>query len=194
MSASGTPIAERMVLFEYVFTLFGLLLGLSLAEILRGLGRVLRTNKPLRVGWLTPLLGLLLMLDLVSFWSGAWQMRAGLTPSYLTLVFGLIVTGLYYLAATLVVPDDFDRWPDLDAHYFAYKRQVLAGVMLCNAMAYTADLFMGPAPWPMSKVLIVATFFMLLIATIAARRQRACLLLHFGLLLLYAISGVLGVT
>ena len=70
-----------MIMFEYVFTLFGLLLGLSLAEILRGLGRVLRTNKPLHVGWLTPLLGLILMLDLASFWSGAWQMRAAITPS-----------------------------------------------------------------------------------------------------------------
>ena len=49
-----------MSAFEMMFTLLGLLLGLAIAEILAGLSRalrLLRTAKPVRIGWLTPLLG-----------------------------------------------------------------------------------------------------------------------------------------
>ena len=59
-----------------------------------------------RLGWLTPLLGLLVMLDLTSSWALAYSLRDSIPANFLTLVIGLFVTGLYYLAATLVFPDD----------------------------------------------------------------------------------------
>lgn len=58
--------------FDFVFTLFGLLLGLSLAEVLGGFGRALQKRRKVRIGWLTPLLGLVVLLDVSSFWLVAW--------------------------------------------------------------------------------------------------------------------------
>lgn len=78
--------------FEFVFSLFGLLLGFSLVEVLGGLGRTLKAARPSRtpggaatriaVGSLTPMLGLVVMLDLVSFWKLAWNMRDVIPPSF----------------------------------------------------------------------------------------------------------------
>ena len=110
-----------MTAFEFVFSLFGLLLGLSLAEVLGGLARTLKQWRTVRLGWLTPLLGLLVMLDLTSSWALAYSLKDEIPANFLTLVIGLFVTGLYYLAATLVFPDDASKWPDLDDYYFGTR-------------------------------------------------------------------------
>ena len=48
--------------FEFLFALYGLMLGLSLAELLSGLARAieerLSPGATLRIGWLTPLLAI----------------------------------------------------------------------------------------------------------------------------------------
>src|ERR1700750_2788563 len=95
-NAKGGPMPPA---FDFVFSLFGLLLGLSLAEVLGGLARTLKQRKAVRIGWLTPLLGLLWMGDLASSWALAWSLRDSIPANFLTLVIGLFVTGLYYLAA-----------------------------------------------------------------------------------------------
>ena len=44
--------------FEFIFSLFGLILGLALAEGLGGLSRALKASHRVRIGWPTALLGL----------------------------------------------------------------------------------------------------------------------------------------
>ena len=98
-----------MSAFDLVFAAFGLLLGLAIAEVLGGFARVLklkRSAKPVRVGWLTPLLGLFVMLDLTSFWGTAFSMRDQMDASYLTLVVVLAIVGAYHLIASVIFPDE----------------------------------------------------------------------------------------
>lgn len=130
-----------MTEFEFVFSLFGLLLGLSLAEVLGGLARAieaqLRTAKvgaaagvrDFRAGWLTPLLGVFVMLDIISFWGSAWNARSQLVFSGEVMVGGLFFAGSYYLAAHLVFPTEKEDWADLDAHYFRVRRTVFGALI-----------------------------------------------------------------
>jgi hypothetical protein len=125
--------------FEFVFSLLGLLLGLSLVEVLGGLARTLETrlrlsrrqqqDRGFRIGLLTPLLGVFLMLDLISFWRAAWIARDHLPATGTGLFSGLLFTGSYYMAAHLVFPREIESEPDLDAHYFRVRRIVLATVL-----------------------------------------------------------------
>jgi peptidoglycan/LPS O-acetylase OafA/YrhL len=124
-----------MSAFDLVFALFGLLLGLAVAEVLGGFARVLklkRAAKPVRVGWLTPLLGLFVMLDLTSFWGTAYVMRDQMDASYLTLVVVLAVVGVYHLAASLIFPDTPEEWPDFDDWYDRQNRMVIGGMLFAN--------------------------------------------------------------
>ena len=118
-----------MSAFEFVFSLFGLLLGFSLVEVLGGLARTvearLRLGQSYKVGWLTPLLALFVMLDLMTFWLAAWRLREGLAVTGATLTAGLAFAGSYYLAAHLVFPPPEVDAPDLDTHYSRIKRWVL---------------------------------------------------------------------
>ncbi len=124
--------------FEFVFSLFGLLLGFSLVEVLGGLGKVLKSLRHIRLGWLTPLLAVFVMIDITSFWMMAWHAREAIPANAASLFAGLIICGLYYLAAILVFPDDPAIRGELDSHFFEQKAKVLTGVLACNVLAYGA--------------------------------------------------------
>lgn len=121
--------------FELVFAVYGLLLGLAIAEVLGGFSRAFklkRKARPVRIGWLTPLLGLFVTLDLMSFWLLAWEARDQITANYATLVGVLAVVGVYYLTATLIFPEEPEEWPNFDDWYDQQKRMVIGGLLAAN--------------------------------------------------------------
>jgi len=183
-----------MSAFEFVFSLFGLLLGLSLAEVLGGFGKAVKARARIRIGWLTPLLGVLVMLDLTAFWITGWSVRESIPVNYLTLMLLLVVTGLYYLAANLIFPEEPDRCPDFDAHYWANKRLVLAAMLALNLPSYAADWTLGRSLYVENRfiLLIQLVFLALIVAAILARGKRLNLVLLIALVSLYPISGVEG--
>lgn len=179
-----------MTPFEFVFSLFALLLGLSLAEVLGGLARVLKQRKEVQLGWLTPLLGLLVMLDLTSSWALAYSLKDSIPANFLTLVIGLFVTGLYYLAATLVFPDDASKWPDLDDYYFRHKRQVLGGMLASRVVARAAQFALGAAGWNYFPAF--AAFVVLALAAMFAKGKKANIAILVVFLSLYPAFAALG--
>lgn len=129
--------------FELVFAVFGLLLGLAIAEVLGGFSRTLklkRGSRAIKVGWLTPLLGILVVLDLTSFWLMAWESREQISANYPTLVFVLAIVGVYYLAATLIFPDDPTEWPDFDEWYDRQNRMVIGGLLVANVSVWIGQI------------------------------------------------------
>ena len=179
-----------MTAFEFVFSLFGLLLGLSLAEVLGGLARTLKQWRLVRLGWLTPLLGLLVMLDLTSSWALAYSLREAIPANFLTLVIGLFVTGLYFLAATLVFPDDASKWADLDDYYFEHKKQVLGGMIASRALARAAQFGLGAIGWIYLPAFVA--FVVLAVALMFAKGKGLNLAILLLFLSLYPLFAVLG--
>jgi hypothetical protein len=127
--------------FDFVFTLFGLLLGFTLVQLLSGFVRAIKATindvpgegaEPIRLGWLTPLLGLFVLLDVTSYWSNIWNVRA-LIPMGLDVLFGvLLLTSTYYFASSLVFPDQPREWPDFDRWFWLHRRQVLVCLFVVN--------------------------------------------------------------
>jgi hypothetical protein len=116
--------------FEYVLTLFGLLLGLALTEALSGLARAIKARKRTRVGWPTAMLGMLVACDVVTFWAYGWFMREEVKATWPTVFAGFVVTGIYFVAASLIFPAAPED--DHDAHFAENYRLVLGGFLLCN--------------------------------------------------------------
>lgn len=132
--------------FEFIFALFGLLLGLSIAEVLGGLARAIEAHlnpkTHVRIGWLTPLLGAFVLLDLLSFWQAAWVVRDLVAVSSHALMAVTVFASAYYLAAHLVFPREAASEPDFDDHFFRIRRVVLGVmlVLLCCQVAWYASL------------------------------------------------------
>lgn len=157
--------------FSFLFALYSLMLGLSIVELLGGLGRVMEVRLTadrdavdrVVVGWLTPLLAVFVMLDLVSFWMAAWTVR-DMVAVRGPLVLGLVVfASLYFLAARLVFPSTVTATSNLDTHYFRVHRTVLTLLlllMLAQLAFYTrlpalAAVMYHPLVWATSALFVV---------------------------------------
>jgi hypothetical protein len=183
-----------MTVFEFVFSLYSLLFGLALAQVFAGFGNTLQERHKIKVGWLTPLLGLFVILDLISFWEIAWQLKDMFErPALLVLNVGVFLAGIYYLAARLVFPRDFVEWPDFDVYYFKHKQWVFGGILLCNSVAVVVLTALGKRfvrlPLGFANDL---TLFALLIALLIVRNKRANVVLLLLLLTKDLVVPVFG--
>jgi hypothetical protein len=167
-----------MTIFEFVFSLYSLLFGLALAQVFAGFGNTLQERHKIRVGWLTPLLGLFVIVDLTSFWEIGWELRGMSRPYFLFLLAGVLLAGIYYLAARLVFPRSFVEWPDFDVYYFRHKQWVFGGILVCNVIAAAVLLAIGSrfmrAPLGFANDL---AYFVLLLALLGLRNKRANIVL-----------------
>jgi hypothetical protein len=178
--------------FEFIFTLFGLLLGLALAEGLGGLSRALKARHKVRIGWATALLGIFVSCDVVTFWMYGWALRDLLPLTWPVLFGGFVVTAIYYVAASLVFPDDPGEWGDLDGHFDKHRRTVLGAVLLCNvALLATAAVLTGlPGAGSVRTIVLSWSFFPICILAIAARDRRIVTGCLAYLILLYPLSAL----
>lgn len=178
--------------FSFVFSLFGLLLGFSFAEVLGGMTRALRLRHRVRIGWITPLLGLFVMLDVTGFWAAAWQARATVQPSFEWLVFGLFVTGIYYFAASLVFPADPAEWPDFDEYYFAHRRLVLTCILVSHTAVGVLNVARAGTAFALSPLVLVPVvlFYLLTIGALLLRSRRWSAALLGLLVLLYLAAAL----
>jgi len=122
--------------FEFFFSFYGLILGLSVAVLIAGFTNVLKQRRRVKIGWLTPLLAIFVMIDIASFWVGAWESMQDAPIRLLVLVLGVAAAGSYYVAASMVVPDDFEAWPDFDAYFDTHKHWVMGGVIVASLIAF----------------------------------------------------------
>lgn len=137
--------------FEFVFVLYSLVLGLSLVELLNGLGRTLEFmlgreagDRAFSIGVLTPMLALFVILDLLSFWIFAWIVQEHVAADRFTILGVLVFASAYFLASRLVFPSDPENFTDLDTHYFRVRRVVFAMLLVMVAVQW-AFLLSVPA-------------------------------------------------
>lgn len=178
--------------FEFVFTLFGLLLGLALAEGLGGLARALKARDQVRIGWPTALLGLFVSCDVVTFWMYGWALRELLPISWPVLFGGFVVTALYFVSASLVFPDEPEAWRDLDAHFDRHRRKVLGGILACNLILLGTFFWLTGPPTGINLRVAILTwsFFPVSLLAILAKDRRIVLGCLVWLLALYPLSAV----
>jgi uncharacterized membrane protein (UPF0136 family) len=123
-----------MSAFEFFFSFYGLVLGLSVAVIATGVARAFKHRKTVPVGWKTPLLAAFVALDIATFWDAAWVNFSTAPYSYGLLIAGLVVATIYFVATSLIFPEPDDEVQDLDAHFWANKRAVMLLLILANLM------------------------------------------------------------
>ena len=179
--------------FSFVFSLYGFLVGLALAEAIGGFGNALELRHKIRIGWLTPLIALLITFDITSLWLIAWQNRSFIPISFISLAAGLVIFGIYYLIAQLVFPEDIERWPDLDAYYFKHRRWLMGGMYACNLMAMAGLQAVGVAQLANPTQWVVFLAFSCGVAGVCFLRGRALnMAALIYQLLLYPLFDLLG--
>ncbi len=183
--------------FEFIFVLYALVLGLSLVELLAGFGRTLENefeteakDKRFNIGWLTPLLGVFVLLDLLSFWIFAWGIRELVAVSPAMLLGVIAFASSYYLAARLVFPSKPERFQDLNEHFFRVRRTVM-GILIALVFAQWAYLLSIPSLAEQitnaTSIGLTVLLLMLMAAVMIFRNPHVQAILLVALILRYLI-------
>lgn len=185
-----------MSAFEFFFSFYGLLLGLSVAVIATGVATAIQHRKKVRIGWLTPLLAAFVGLDIASFWDQAWVNFQHLSLSYGLLVGGLVIALVYFVASSLVFPHRIEDGDSLDDHFWSNKKFVLLLLIAANLLSAGAVIAANLGR-PDGVVLIIGYAFNLLlyvglVAPAAFARKPALFATLIGLhvALYIAIAGM----
>ena len=81
--------------FEFLFLVFGLLIGLTLVEIAVKFADAIDAQRRRPIGILTPLLALFVLVDVAGYWLFAWSLRDILHVRWRTVFIGLSVAMIY---------------------------------------------------------------------------------------------------
>lgn len=127
-----------MSAFEFFFSFYGLLLGLSVAALVGGFTQVLHERQRVRFGWLTPLLAVFVALDVATFWTQAWVIFRGAPFNGALLILGLVIAATFYVAASITFPrvtaEGVETRIDLDDHFWAHRSLVFGCILAANAL------------------------------------------------------------
>lgn len=181
---------------NWVFSLYAVVLGLTLAEVLTGLARTFRLrhdalldgHREFRIGLLTPFLAIFLMLDITSFWIVAWTVKDAISVTPLVLTFGLFATGLYYVAGSWVFPDAEARTTNLDNYYFRQKSLVFGLIFASNLITFLGRSWLtgsfGIPGFELYDYTGLGLYYLLQVMGILVKGTKANLAVLAGLLLL----------
>jgi hypothetical protein len=117
--------------FAFFFGFYGLILGLAVAELLNGLGALVRTGELKRLRAQTGLLALFLLLVISATWIDAWDSLRSVSLDFADLWAPIVIAILYYLAAVVTFPENPAEWTSLD-DYFVKRKSFVAALMLTN--------------------------------------------------------------
>lgn len=126
--------------FEYLFTFYGLLLGLAVANVATGFADMWRSREDIGPGWTTPLLGLFILLAAAQQWVSYWAARDGLTMEPATLLISMAVAFPYIFVSTGMFPRQQDRWRSLEDYYAAHSRVLMGALALPHAVSLVYNL------------------------------------------------------
>lgn len=176
--------------FEFFFSFYGLILGLSVAEIASGVARTVHERGGVKVGWLTPMLAVFISLDVAGFWVVAWQDWRGIEVDFGILVVGLVMAMTYYVAAAVVFPRELEGWASLDEHFWARRRVIFGAILFTNLVALAGTVWAWQAadrsyPFPMNW--ISWSYFVLVTAALVVPRGRAMYAI-LALLIVYFLN------
>lgn len=167
--------------FEFFFSFYGLILGLSIVEIVAGVARTFSERAGIKHAHalLTPLLAAFVAMDVANYWVRAWVDFRDIHIHYGVLLAGLSLSGLYYIAASLVFPKELSEWASLDEHFWARRRVVLLCLLAC---ATVVDGFQIAVAWGRLPVAFFLTnvLYGLCVLTAAFARRRGLVIAALG--------------
>jgi hypothetical protein len=159
--------------------------------MLSELAFALKSKRDIRVGWLTPLLGTLILINLAMFWQGSWDIRDQLTATSGSFILVLVVGGAYFLASSLVFPSWGSDVRDLDEHFMDVRRVSLLAIAACNLVFFVRIAIATAGPiglwWWGGNIL----FVVLLVLAAFIRDRRVILYILAFLIAAHGLALVL---
>lgn len=149
-----------MSAFEFYFSFFGLILGIAVANVAIGFGRLWRAKERVRIGICLPLLGALLLCHAVMNWNTSWLTLQQVPVEPLSLLIGLFVALPYVFVSTIMFPEEAVEHGSLDDFYLSHSRMVMIVLMVPTTSGRIGSILYGDT-YTFAQVLeLFLTFFL----------------------------------
>jgi len=111
-----------MSTFEFISVLLSIVVGLGLARLLSGVGRIVEIRRRVRFYWVQGVWVINIILLLVVFWWATLFSHAenDVWP-FLNFLLLLVYSILIFLEAVLILPTDLEEGADLEVHFFEVR-------------------------------------------------------------------------
>lgn len=128
---------------EFLFSFFGLLLGLAVANIAMGFGEMWRGRHRWRTGLATPLLGLFVMLAVSQQWLAFWRAReiVDIEPHLMLAAIGVAFP--YIFISSAMYPGSEDTRQSLDDYYLEHSRTFMVALMIPTLVNALVNIAIG---------------------------------------------------
>lgn len=174
-------------------TFYGLLVGLGVAELLLGFMNLLRHRQRPKLGLLTPLLGVLVLLQMMALFIDAWTSLEAVQISMVSLAVPTLIGVAAFAACVLVVPREIEEWPDLDAYFYRNRRIVLGLLVAVNILIIIHESAKVEARVLLPYIMVNVLGFSLMGASILVRHRIAIVASLAALIALYlSVYGGMG--
>lgn len=134
--------------FEFFFTIYSLLLGLALAELMIGYANLLRSPGRPALGLLTPTLSVLIFIEILVTFLDAWMKLQRIQLNLFGLLAPTAIALGFFIAAVMAVPRNNTDWRTLDDYFHERKKWILGFLLLpllINVLVIELPLFLRPA-------------------------------------------------
>lgn len=120
--------------FEFFMAFYGLLLGLGIAELLGGFANLLRQKAAPRLGLVTPLVGAIVLIEMLANFIDAWVKFQDIAITLSTLLVPTLIGLIYFVIAVIVIPRDPTEWGSLDDYMAQRRRWIMGFLILANVL------------------------------------------------------------
>jgi len=134
-----------MDLYLHVKVLFGMIVGLSVAHLLKGVAGIVQHPKRFRVYWVHLVWVLFLFLYLIHFWWWEFNLARVREWTFPLYFFVALYAVLLYLLCTLFFPEQIGEYDGFKGYFYS-RRQWIFALMAALFVADIVDtLLKGPA-------------------------------------------------
>jgi hypothetical protein len=177
--------------FDFYYSFYGLLLSLSAGTVIIRFADTIGERRGRTIGFLAPLLGLFILLDITSFWIWAWRAKSSFHITYASMYFGLAVALAYFFSASQVFPTESSNWKSLDEHYWTKKRFVLPGIIAANLAVIVQGIVVHTADFGRDFFIQQSFYWIPLVALMFTRKKWLDVLLLSELCVFYIGGSIL---
>jgi hypothetical protein len=158
--------------FTYLSVLYSIILGLAIAQLLQGLGRVIQYRQRVRLYWPSlTWVGLLVVIDVQAWWA-TFGRRSYSNWNFLFFLVVLIQPIGLYLVSALVLPEFSGEGPvDLRENYYGHSHWFFGIAALIIVSSYLKNLALdGHIPLDLDSV-IQLVFLVVIVAAAITKRE-----------------------
>jgi uncharacterized BrkB/YihY/UPF0761 family membrane protein len=180
-----------MSLFEFVLTLYSIIMGLGLTLLIRSVGQMLEARRKTRTYWVHSGWLVALMLTYIVFWLQLWLYRDVLEWSAGEVMLVLMVPVLLYLVSHLSVPELEDGLEhDMREYYYAHHRLVQGLLFAAILLAGLSQRFILDRWHFATRDLMRGAVLALLLPGILSKRHAAQVLAVNAAILIAALEAL----